>query len=110
MSFFDLYQEITEAQYGLDCILAVYLPSEDRVFLSDQFYVQEYRSNYFDANLTSDGTINLQKRTEPEVEEEVKKLSLELFLRTLFFTLLFELIVAYIFCFLQRPLKNYYYL
>lgn len=92
-----------EGEY-YDCILAVYLPSEDRVFLSDRFYAKTHYYNKFEATFLPNGTITLQDA--PDQVEEVKWIPLELFLRILFLTLLFELIVAYIFCFLAKIPKK----
>jgi hypothetical protein len=99
-AFLDLGRNIAEGEYSHDCILAVYLPSEDRVFLSDKFYAKAYSYNVFDAILLPNGTITLQESA-PEVEDAKK-----LFIRSLILTLLFELIIAYIFCFLAKIPKK----
>ncbi len=74
--------------------LAVYLPSQDKVYLSTEVTRENFRST-FEANLLSDGSINLQETT-PFVQNNSAK-NIRSFFIALILTLILELIVALIY-------------
>lgn len=74
--------------------LAVYLPSQDKVYLSAEVTRENFRST-FEANLLSDGNINLQETT-PFIQSNSAK-NIKTFFIALILTLILELIVALIY-------------
>lgn len=103
------YWKPTEYTWGGDCKnsncyfnyflppkfrLAVYLPSQDKLYLSAEVKRKNFKST-FEANLLSDGTINIQETTsflKSDSAKNVKK-----FLIALVLTLILELLVALIY-------------
>ncbi len=74
--------------------LAVYLPSQDKVYLSAEVTRENFRST-FEANLLSDGNINLQETT-PFAQSNSAK-NIRNFFIALILTLIIELLVALIY-------------
>jgi len=74
--------------------LAVYLPSQDKVYLSAEVTRENFRST-FEANLLSDGSITLQETT-PFVQSNSAK-NIRSFFIALILTLILELLVALIY-------------
>ena len=74
--------------------LAVYLPSQDKVYLSAEVTRENFRST-FEANLLSDGNINLQETT-PFIQSNSAE-NIKIFFIALILTLILELIVALIY-------------
>lgn len=74
--------------------LAVYLPSQDKVYLSAKVTRENFRS-IFAANLLSDGNINIQETT-PYIQSKSAK-TIRTFFIALFLTLILELLVALIY-------------
>lgn len=78
----------------LEFRLAVYLPSQDKVYLSAEVTRENFRSA-FEANLLSDGTISIQETT-PFIQSNSAR-NIKTFLLALILTLILEIIVALIF-------------
>jgi len=74
--------------------LAIYLPSQDKVFLSAEVARENFKST-FEANLLSNGSIDL-KETTPFSQSDIAK-NIKQFFFALILTLVLELIVALIF-------------
>ena len=74
--------------------LAVYLPSQDKVYLSAEVARENFRST-FEANLLSDGSMNLQETT-PFIQSNSTK-NIKTFFVALILTLILELTVALIY-------------
>lgn len=83
--------------------LAVYLPSQDKVYLSAEVTRENFRST-FEANLLSDGNINLQETT-PFTQSNFAR-NIRNFFFALILTLILELIVALIFLSIAKISKK----
>jgi hypothetical protein len=74
--------------------LAVYLPSKDKVFVSDEAVITDMRNSY-EANILSNGTLVLRE-IKPSVQDFTDK-SIKLFVIALILTIILEFIAAIIF-------------
>ena len=83
--------------------LAVYLPSQDKVYLSDEVKRENFRST-FNANLFPDGTIILQETT-PFIQSDLVR-SIKPFFIALALTLILELAVALVFLSIAKIPKH----
>ncbi|MFH1409737.1 MAG: hypothetical protein ABIH34_07535 [Nanoarchaeota archaeon] len=82
--------------------LAVYLPSQDKVFISPEVTRENFRSTY-DVELLPDGSIDL-KETTPFMESDASK-NIRDFITALVITLILELLAARIFFSAKRSKK-----
>jgi len=80
--------------------LAVYIPSLDRVFITNEISRKNFNSNY-KAELRSDGSAEISETT-----PFVKKDAVSLFIRALIITLIIELLVAFIYLSIARLPKK----
>lgn len=88
-----------------DFKLAVYLPSLNKVFISDEIKSNtQFHGNTFTANLTSDGKIVITGNDQSK--QETNSSYIELFIGALIITEILELIATLIFVFISKTPKK----
>lgn len=88
-----------------DFKLAVYLPSLNKVFISDEIKIStQFQGNTYAANLTSDGKIVITENN--QMKKETNSSYVELFVGALIITEILELVATLIFLFLSKTSKK----